>query len=64
MNTKSEGERQAFYKKTVKKFNNYNAYRTFTSEKMTAIKLLNYDWAGNAGQLGLKNEDLLQDTDA
>jgi len=31
---------------------------------MTAIKLLNYDWAGNARQLGLKNEDLLQDTDA
>ena len=47
----------------IKKFNNYNAYRTFIGEKMTAIKLINYDWAGNAGQLGLKNEDLLQDTD-
>lgn len=63
LNAMSEGERQAFYKRIVKKFNNYNAYRTFIGEKMTAIKLISYDWTGNAGQLGLKNEDLLQDTD-
>ena len=63
LNAKSEGERQVFYDKIVKKFNNYNAYRTFIGEKMQTIKLISYDWAGNAGQLGLKNEDLLQDTD-
>ena len=64
LNAKSEGERQVFYNKIVKRFNQYDAYRTFIGEKMTAIKLLNYDWVGNAGQLGLKDEDLLQDTDA
>ena len=63
LNAKSEGERQVFYDKIVRKFNNYNAYRTFIGEKMQTIKLISYDWAGNAGQLGLKNEDLLQDTD-
>ena len=63
LNAKSEGERQVFYNKIVKRFNQYDAYRTFIGEKMTAIKLLNYDWVGNAGQLGLKDEDLLQDTD-
>jgi len=53
-----------FYNKIVKRFNQYDAYRTFIEEKMTAVKLISYDWTRNAGQLGLKNEDLLQDTDA
>ena len=64
LNAKSEGERQVFYNKIVKRFNQYDAYRTFIEENITAVKLINYDWAGNAGQLGLKDEDLLQDTDA
>tara|TARA_B100000575_G_C22651538_1_gene399871 strand:- start:49 stop:540 length:492 start_codon:yes stop_codon:yes gene_type:complete len=63
LNAMTEGERQVFYQRIVKRFNQYNAYRTFIGKKMTAIKLISYDWAGNAGQLGLKNEDLLQDTD-
>jgi len=64
LKSKTEGERQVFYNKIVKRFNQYDAYRTFIEEKMTAVKLISYDWTRNAGQLGLKNEDLLQDTDA
>lgn len=56
----TEGERQVFYKRIVKRFNQYNAYRTYISENMSAIKLISYDWGSS--QLNLKDEDLLQDT--
>ena len=57
----TEGERQQFYNTKVKKFLQYNAYRTYTDKKISSVKLLSYDYSDT--QLGLKNEDLLQDTD-
>ena len=57
----TEGERQQFYNTKVKKFLQYNAYRTYTDKKISAVKLVSYDYSDT--QLGLKNEDLLQDTD-
>ena len=57
----TEGERQQFYNTNVKKFLQYNAYRTYTDKKISAVKLVSYDYSDT--QLGLKNEDLLQDTD-
>ena len=58
---KTEGERQRFYNTKVKKFLRYNAYRTYTDKKISAVKLVSYDYSNK--QLGLKDEDLLQDTD-
>ena len=57
----TEGERQQFYNTKVKKFLQYNAYRTYTDKKISSVKLVSYDYSDT--QLGLKNEDLLQDTD-
>jgi hypothetical protein len=59
---KTEGERQIFYKKVVQRFNKFNAYRTYIGKNITAVKLVEYDFG--VKQLGLKNENLLQDTDA
>ena len=53
---------EIFYKKVASKFNEYNAYRTYIAPEMKSIKLLGYDFQNK--QLGLKNENLLQDTDA
>jgi hypothetical protein len=58
----SEGERQKFYNDVVKRFNKFDVYRTYISKNMTSIKLVEYDFG--VKQLGLKNENLLQDTDA
>ena len=58
----TEGLRKEFYKDKVSKFVKYNAYRTYADDKIGAIKLISYNYADK--QLGLKNEDLLQDTDA
>ena len=57
----TEGERQTFYKKVAKRFTKFNAYRTYIGKNITAVKLIEYDFG--VKQLGLKNEDLLQDTD-
>ena len=35
---------------------------TYTNEKISVVRLVSYDYSDK--QLGLKNEDLLQDTDA
>ena len=37
-------------------------YRTYIGKEIKALKLLHYDFG--VKQLGLKNENLLQDTDA
>ena len=57
----TEGERQRFYKNVAKRFSKFNAYRTYIGKNITAVKLIEYDLG--VKQLGLKNEDLLQDTD-
>jgi len=58
----TEGERQIFYKKVAKRFSKFDVYRTYIGKNITAVKLIEYDFG--VKQLGLKNEDLLQDTDA
>ena len=58
---KSEGDRQIFYNKVVQRFNKFNIYRTYIGENIKAVKLVEYNFG--VKQLGLKNEDLLQDTD-
>ena len=63
VNIKESGlQGEIFYRKVASKFNKYNAYRTYIPMEMKAIKLVEYDF-GNK-QLGLKDENLLQDTDA
>ena len=57
----TKGERQRFYKNVAKRFSKFNAYRTYIGKNITAVKLIEYDFG--VKQLGLKNEDLLQDTD-
>tara|TARA_Y100001937_G_C6851728_1_gene212435 strand:- start:14 stop:496 length:483 start_codon:yes stop_codon:yes gene_type:complete len=57
----TESDRQQFYNTKVKKFLQYDAYRTYIDKKITVVKLVSYDYSNK--QLGLKNEDLLQDTD-
>ena len=57
----TESDRQQFYNTKVKKFLQYDAYRTYTNEKISVVRLVSYDYSDK--QLGLKNEDLLQDTD-
>ena len=57
----TEGERQRFYKNVAKRFSKFNAYRTYIGKNITAVKLIEYDFG--VKQLGLKNEDLLQNTD-
>ena len=57
----TEVERQRFYKNVAKRFSKFNAYRTYIGKNITAVKLIEYDFG--VKQLGLKNEDLLQDTD-
>ena len=60
---KESGDKgEIFYKKVASKFNEYNAYRTYIAPEMKSIKLLGYDFQNK--QLGLKDENLLQDTDA
>ena len=58
----TEAQRQVFYKRVVSRFVKHNIYRTYVDEKMTSIKLLEYDFKNK--QLGIKDENLLQDTDA
>ena len=53
---------EIFYKKVASKFTKYNAYRTYLPLEMKSVKLLEYDFQNK--QLGLKDENLLQDTDA
>jgi len=57
----SESERKTFYKEVIKQFNKLDSYRTYIGKNITAVKLIEYDFG--VKQLGLKNEDLLQDTD-
>ena len=57
----TESDRQKFYNTKVKKFLQYDAYRTYIDKKINVVKLVSYDYSDK--QLGLKNEDLLQDTD-
>ena len=52
---------EIFYKKVASKFTKYNAYRTYLPLEMKSVKLLEYDFQNK--QLGLKDENLLQDTD-
>ena len=56
----TEVERQSFYKNIAKRFSKFNVYRTYIGKNITAVKLLEYNFG--VKQLGLKNEDLLQDT--
>ena len=56
----TEVERQSFYKNIAKRFSKFNEYRTYIGKNITAVKLLEYNFG--VKQLGLKNEDLLQDT--
>ena len=55
---------EIFYRKVSSKFNSYNAYRTYIMPDMKAVKLCEYDWKNKQLGLGIKDEDLLQDTDA
>ena len=57
----TESDRQKFYNTKVKKFLQYDAYRTYIDKKINVVKLVSYNYSDK--QLGLKNEDLLQDTD-
>jgi len=57
----TESDRQKFYDTKVKKFLQYDAYRTYIDKKINVVRLVSYDYSDK--QLGLKNEDLLQDTD-
>ena len=62
---KEQGKKgEIFYRKVSSKFNTYNAYRTYIMSDMKAIKLCEYDWKNKQLGLGIKDEDLLQDTDA
>ena len=56
----TEGERKEFYKDKVSKFVKYGAYRTYSDDKIGTVRLIHY----NFGDLGLTDENLLQDTDA
>ena len=58
----TESDRQKFYNTKVKKFLQYDAYRTYIDKKINVVRLVSYDYSDK--QLGLKDEDLLQDTDA
>ena len=57
----TESDRQKFYNTKVKKFLQYDAYRTYIDKKINVVRLVSYDYSDK--QLGLKDEDLLQDTD-
>ena len=57
----TDTQKQTFYKNTLKKFVKQNIYRTYIGEKVTSVKLVEYNFG--VKQLGLKNEDLLQNTD-
>ena len=58
----TETQREKFYKDTLKKkYMKHNIYRTYIEENIKGVKLLEYDFTNK--QLGLDNEDLLQDTD-
>ena len=56
----TESDRQQFYNTKVKKFLQYDAYRTYINKKINVVRLVSYNFSDK--QLGLKNEDLLQDT--
>ncbi len=59
----TESQREKFYKDTLRrKYMRHNIYRTYIKENIRSVKLLEYDFT--ISQLGLKDEDLLQDTDA
>ena len=62
VNIKESGLKgEIFYRKVASKFNDYDAYRTYIATEMKSIKLVEYDFQHK--QLGLKDENLLQDTD-
>ena len=50
-----------FYKRVVSKFNKEKAYRTYSMDLMSSIKLIEYNFSNKT--LGIKDESLLQDTD-
>ena len=58
----TDTQKQNFYNNTLRKFVKENIYRTYIGKKITGVKLVDYNFG--VKQLGLKNEDLLQDTDA
>ena len=61
---KEQGKKgEIFYRKISSRFNTYNAYRTYIMPDMKAIKLCEYDWKNKQLGLGIKDENLLQDTD-
>ena len=57
----TDTQKQNFYNNTLRKFVKENIYRTYIGKKITGVKLVEYNFG--VKQLGLKNEDLLQDTD-
>ena len=57
----TDSQRKQFYDKVVRSFK-FDMYRTYIGKEIKALKLLHYDFG--VKQLGLKNENLLQDTDA
>ena len=57
----TDSQRKQFYDKVVRSFK-FDMYRTYIGKEIKALKLLHYDFG--VKQLGLKNEDLLQDSDA
>ena len=50
-----------FYKRVASKFNKEKAYRTYSMDSMSSIKLIEYNFSNQI--LGIKDESLLQDTD-
>ena len=50
-----------FYKRVASKFNKEKAYRTYSMDSMSSIKLIEYNFSNKI--LGIKDESLLQDTD-
>ena len=50
-----------FYKRVASKFNKEKAYRTYSMDSMSSIKLIEYNFSDKI--LGIKDESLLQDTD-
>ena len=61
---KEQGKKgEIFYRRISSRFNTYNAYRTYIMQDMKTIKLCEYDWKNKQLGLGIKDENLLQDTD-
>ena len=61
---KEQGKKgEIFYRRISSRFNTYNAYRTYIMQDMKTIKLCEYVWKNKQLGLGIKDENLLQDTD-